>query len=80
MKTTITTVTTTDTISRELRFKLQIAAETIISNAFARREEGISSRVLADDIVDMVVGVLDGSNPLPSGDQLAPWKAFAIKK
>jgi hypothetical protein len=82
MKTKITTVTITDTISRDLKFKLQIATETILCEAMAKwgTEEGGSSRVLADDIVDMIVGVLDGSKPLPSGDQLAPWKAFAIKK
>ena len=67
-------------ITPHLRFKLQIAADAIICKEWARPEdEGKSSRVLADEIVDLVLDTLEEKRPIPSGEELKPWKFFACK-
>ena len=68
-------------ITPKLRFELQIAVEKIIIDRWMRKpEEGQSSRIFADEVVDLVLDTVEGKRPVPSGDELKPWLAFAIKK
>lgn len=74
MKTKVTYEVTTDEVPNDLRAKLQIAAESIITHTCFRNEPW-SSRVLADDIVNMVLDSLAGK-PIPTRK---PWEPFAVK-
>ena len=58
------------------RAKLEVEIETMLINFAFGTETGISSRVMADDIVKMVEDTLSGErDPKDS----TPWEAFAVK-
>lgn len=78
MKTTVTTVIELPEIPIALRYDLQIAAECII-NQKCFNEEPWSSRVLADEIVDMVLDSLSGKRKMPIRENLKPWEPFGFK-
>lgn len=78
MKTTITTVVETQELPDIMRYDLQIAAECII-NKTCFKGEGWSSRVLADNIVDMVLDCMSGKRPFPKREELKPWAPFDFK-
>lgn len=73
-----TTVIEINTISDKMRGNLQIAAECII-NSTCFQNEGWSSRVLADDIVNMILDSLSGAKEFPKRENLKPWASFARK-
>jgi hypothetical protein len=65
-------------ITPKQRFTFQIAAEKIIIDITSKNEPW-SSRVLADEIVNMVLNTLERKRKSPKGKELKPWLAFGFK-
>lgn len=78
MKSTITTVVETQELPAKMRCDLQLAAECIIIQKCFTGEPW-SSRVLADEIVDMVLDCMSGKREFPKREELKPWASFAVK-